>query len=75
MKKILMFVGSFRKSSYNQRLAEAIAAQLKGKADVSFAQEEELPYFCEDLEADPPKAVVELRKKVLAADGLWFVTP
>jgi chromate reductase len=68
-------VGSARKGSINQKLADALA-KLPG-ADFEFRQIriDDLPMFNQDLEEQPPASVERFRKEVRAADGLLFVTP
>ncbi|MBS4749807.1 NAD(P)H-dependent oxidoreductase [Carnobacteriaceae bacterium zg-ZUI78] len=74
-KSILMVVGSTRQQSYNQALAEYIAAQLQEHADVSFLDYKDVPILEQDAEFPTPASVVRTRETVAKADGVWVVTP
>lgn len=71
MSKVLYVVGSLRKGSFNKKLAERLNEVASGEVVTLH----DMPFMDEDLEQDPPKAVSELREKVLAADKVVFVTP
>ena len=49
-KNILLVVGSFRKNSFNQTLADYIAETLKEKANVEFLDYKNLPILEQDTE-------------------------
>ncbi len=68
-------VGSVRKGSINQKLAEGLMKL--GGPDAEFRQLkiDDLPMFNQDLEAEPPASVERFRNEIRAADGLLFVTP
>ena len=74
-KKILFVVGSTRKASFNQLLAEEAAKLLKGKAEVSYLEYFQLPFMNQDLEFPAPEAVTKVREIVKAADGIWVFSP
>jgi len=75
--KITVLVGSLRQNGFNRRLADAIV-QLMAAADpgceATFA-DLNLPLFNQDLEADPPQAVRQLKADIAAADGVLLLTP
>ncbi|WP_026449035.1 NADPH-dependent FMN reductase [Actinopolyspora mortivallis] len=75
--RVLAVSGSLRAGSYNTALAAA--AQKFAPAGVSIELYESLggiPLFNEDLERDGlPSSVLDLRRRVLEADGLLIVTP
>lgn len=75
MKHILFIVGSFRKDSFNQVAANFLATQLEGKANVSFLDYKDVPFFNQDTEFPTPEAVVKVREQLKAADALWIVSP
>ena len=75
MKKILMVVGSMRKGSFNQQVAEHIAELLKNKAEISFLDYKDLPFLNQDIEFPTPDVVKHVRSAVDSADGLWLVSP
>ncbi|HEU5122875.1 MAG TPA: NAD(P)H-dependent oxidoreductase [Verrucomicrobiae bacterium] len=72
---ILGIAGSLRRQSYN-RSALRTAKQLAPEGvTVDIFELEGLPLFNEDLEQNPPAQVVELKKRIRAADAILFVTP
>lgn len=73
--KIAIIVGSLRKESYNLKTAKALMAMAPESLSLELLNIEGLPMFNEDLEANPPKEWVALRKKIKATDGLLFLTP
>ncbi|NUP52812.1 MAG: NAD(P)H-dependent oxidoreductase [Catenulispora sp.] len=74
--KILAFSGALRKASTNSALVRA-AKQLapEGVEIEIYDGLAELPYFDQDLEAEPPASVVDLRAKIAAADGVLIASP
>ena len=79
---ILTFVGGISKSSLNEKLYSAI--KTKHGSEFSFEDfdikslpflKQTHPIFSQDLEADPPALVNELRTKIKKADGILFITP
>lgn len=75
MKKILIIVGSFRKNSFNTQLAKAVEKILENKADVSYLEYADVPFFNQDFEFPTPESVLKARSQVMDADGLWIFTP
>lgn len=73
--KIAVIVGSLRKESYNLKTAKAMMAMAPESFNMELLDIAGLPMFNEDLEGNPPKEWVDLRKKIKAADGLLFFTP
>ena len=49
-KNILLIVGSFRKNSFNQSLADYIAETLKNEVNVEFLNYKNLPLLEQDTE-------------------------
>ncbi|MDO4280712.1 MAG: NADPH-dependent FMN reductase [Peptococcaceae bacterium] len=74
-KQILMIVGSTRKDSFNQQLADKIVVQIADAADVTFLDYSDVPFMNQDIEFPAPEAVARVRDAVQAADGLWIVSP
>ena len=72
---IAVVVGSLRRDSFNRKLATAIA-KLAPK-EFSFKQVEigDLPLYNQDDDASPAESVKRLKKEIVAARGLLFVTP
>jgi chromate reductase len=74
--RILGIAGSLRRGSHNRRLLRAAGAALPPGADlVEWEGLAGLPAFDEDLEADPPQAVLELFDAIEDADALLIATP
>ncbi|VTS76894.1 flavin reductase [Streptococcus dysgalactiae] len=75
MKNILFIDGSLRQGSFNHQLAEAAEQALEGKANVSYLDWGQVPVFSQDLEANAPEAVVNVRKAIQEADAIWLFSP
>jgi chromate reductase, NAD(P)H dehydrogenase (quinone) len=75
MSKIAVIVGSLRRDSINKKLAQALAKLAKPGTEFTFSRIDDLPQFNQDLEANPPPAVLRLRQEIQAADGVLIVTP
>ncbi|HAV53521.1 MAG TPA: ACP phosphodiesterase [Aequorivita sp.] len=73
--KIAVVVGSLRKESFNLKTAKAMMAMAPESLSMELLDISGLPWFNEDLEGNPPKEWVALRKKIKEADGLLFFTP
>lgn len=73
---ILGISGSLRRQSSNTGLVHM--ARRLAPADVTFTHWDrlgELPFYNEDLEADPPSIVVEWRDAVSSADAIFIAAP
>ncbi|MEV0807143.1 NADPH-dependent FMN reductase [Micromonospora sp. NPDC050200] len=73
---VLAISGSLREASFNTALIRA--AQRLAPAGLTIEQYTDLgaiPPFNEDVEAQPPAAVVDLRERIAAADALLVATP
>jgi chromate reductase len=73
-KTVAVLVGSLRKDSVNRKIAGALEA-LTPNLKFNYIEIGDLPFFDQDLEADPPAAWVRLRREIAAADAVLFVTP
>lgn len=76
--RILAISGSLRRDSHNSKLLRAAAASPPPGVELELLDPDalrHLPLYDEDLEHEPPHAVLELRERVRAADGLLFATP
>lgn len=73
--KIAVIVGSLRKESYNLKMAKALIELSPESLSLEMLNIANLPMFNEDLEATPPKEWVIFREKIVAADGVLFLTP
>ena len=75
MSKVLFIVGSLRKGSFNHQLAAQAEKALAGKAEVSYLDYKDVPFFNQDLESPAPAAVAKVREEILAADAIWIFSP
>jgi chromate reductase len=73
--KILGFVGSLRKGSYNKALMRAAVELIPEDATIEVFDLEGIPPFNQDLENQPPQIVREFKAKIRAADALLIATP
>lgn len=73
--QVAVIVGSLRKDSFNQRLADALV--LMAPADFSFRKVriDDLPLYNQDDDANPAPSVKRLRDEIAASQALLFVTP
>jgi chromate reductase len=72
--RIAIIVGSLRRGSLNKMLAGELARLGGDRASFEFL-DIDLPLYNQDLEADFPAAVRELKEKIQAADGVLIATP
>ena len=75
MKKILFIVASLRKQSFNREISERVRGLLEGKAEVKELDYAQVPWMDQDIEFPAPQPVVDLRKAVADADGVWVFSP
>jgi chromate reductase len=67
--------GSLRKGSYNTELIRAFKKRAPEGVTVEIIDIGELPLYNQDMEANLPQLVTELKNKVKAADGVIISTP
>jgi chromate reductase, NAD(P)H dehydrogenase (quinone) len=72
---ILGIAGSLRQSSYNRAALRAAKSLTPDDALLDIFELDGIPGFNQDEEQNPPKKVVELKSRVIAADAILFVTP
>lgn len=76
MTQLLFIVGSLHKNGFNAQLAEEAKALIGDRADVTFLDYTDVPFFSQDIEfPNPPAAVSAARKAVVEADGVWIFSP
>lgn len=74
--RILGIAGSLRRGSHNRRLLRAASDLLpSGVQLVEWDNLAGIPAFDEDLETDPPEAVLEFFRAIEDADALLIATP
>jgi len=72
---IIGIAGSLRAGSYNRAALRAASALVPNDAKLEIFDIDGIPGFNQDQEQQPPTKVVELKKRVRAADAVLFVTP
>lgn len=72
---ILGIVGSLRKASYNHFMLKAAQELVPDGAALDLLELQGIPVFDQDEEMAPPPAVLELKRRILAADAILFATP
>jgi len=75
LKKILFIVGSLRKNGFNEQLAKKTEELIGDDAQVEYLDWSKVPFFNQDLEANLPVEVQEVKDKVRESDALWIFTP
>ena len=73
--KILGFVGSLRKGSYNKALMRAAVELVPDDATIEVFDLAGIPPFNQDLENEPPSAVRKFKEKIRKADALLIASP
>src|SRR3954453_6169175 len=73
--RILGIAGSLRRGSYNRAALRAAAQLVPPEATLDIFELDGIPGFSQDEEQNPPAKVVELKKRIRAADAILFVTP
>jgi chromate reductase len=73
--RVRVVVGSLRRDSFNQKLADPIVKP--GPSQFSFRQLQigDLPLYNQDDDAAPAEPVRRLKAKITELDGILFVTP
>jgi len=72
---ILGIVGSLRKDSYNRFALKAAQELVPDGAVLSLVELHGIPVFNQDTEMALPAAVLEFKRRILAADAILFATP
>lgn len=76
MKNILFLVGSLRSESLNKKVAEKAATLLPEGYEASTFDISGIPLYNADLDGEnAPSDVLALREAIIAADGVFWVTP
>ena len=72
---VLGIAGSLRKESYNRGLLRAAAELAPALCTLEVFDLIDIPIYNQDEETDPPKSVIEFKKKIRAADAILIATP
>jgi chromate reductase len=70
--KILGICGSLRQGSYNRMALEIAKQNTPENAVIEIAKIDDLPFFNQDLESNPPESVLRFREQVKNADAILF---
>lgn len=73
--KILGIAGSLRSGSYNRLALNAAQELLPDGAELQLIELQGIPVFNQDDELLPPVAVIEFKRRIVAADAILFATP
>jgi chromate reductase len=73
--RILGITGSLRRGSYNRAALRTAQKLVPNNAVLEIFELDKIPPFNQDLEKQPPQAVVDLKEKIRSADAIPFVTP
>jgi chromate reductase, NAD(P)H dehydrogenase (quinone) len=74
-RNVAVIIGSLRKDSLNRKIATVLAEIAPPALELKVAEIGELPLYNQDLDANPPKAWTDFRKKIKDSDAVLFVTP
>lgn len=73
--RLLGISGSLRKGSLNTSALRAAQELCPDGCELEICDISQLPLFDQDLEREPPQAIVEFKRKVREADAIVFATP
>lgn len=73
--KIVGICGSLRKKSINRALLETVKDYVPDNIQFEIVEIECLPFFNQDIEANPPNEVIKYRDAIKNADAIIFATP
>ena len=75
VRDVAVLVGSLRKQSLNRMTAHALARLAPESLKLDIVEIGQLPYYDQDVEADPPQSWTGFRARIAAADAVLFVSP
>jgi chromate reductase len=75
MRNVAIIVGSLRKDSMNQKVANALVELAPAGLSFSFIEIGNLPIYNQDIEDNPPPAWTDFRAQIKAVSAILFVTP
>ncbi|MER3414288.1 MAG: NADPH-dependent FMN reductase [Armatimonadota bacterium] len=73
--RVIAIAGSLRRGSVHKRLVRAAMTHAPEGMHIEHFDLAPIPLYNMDLEQDPPHAVVELKDRIRAADGLLIAVP
>jgi len=72
---VAVLIGSLRKESFTRKTVRALQEVAPAGLKLEIVEIGHLPFYNEDLEADPPPQWVEFRNKVRGVDAVLFASP
>ncbi len=75
MKKVMVLIGGISADSLNKKFFAAVEKLGGTSLEFTVADIASLPFYSQDLEADPPQSVVELKNLAGKSDAVLIVTP
>jgi chromate reductase len=72
---VAVIVGSLRQQSFSLKVAKALAKLAPASLKLNVVTLNDLSFFNQDLEANPPADWVKFRETVQSSDGVIFVAP
>ncbi len=72
---IAVLVGSLRAGAFSRMAANALVGLAPETMRLEIVEIGDLPFYNEDVEADPPQSWTDFRQRIKRADGILFVTP
>jgi chromate reductase, NAD(P)H dehydrogenase (quinone) len=73
--QVAVVVGSLRKDSFNQKLAQAVTKLAPTELAFRFPRISDLPLYNQDDDASQHANVLRLKREIASAQALLFVTP
>jgi chromate reductase len=73
--RIAVVVGSLRRDSFNRRLADGLIRLAPAEFAFERLRIDDLPPYNQDDDANPAEPVRRLKRQIIEAHGLLFVTP
>ena len=75
MPRVAALCGSLRRESYNQKLLNVLIERAPEGLEIVQVDISEFPLFNQDLEAEPPQAVLDAKAAIQATDCVLLVSP
>jgi chromate reductase len=72
---VAVLIGSLRKESFTRKTVRALAEVAPEGLRLEIVEIGHLPFYNEDLEADPPAPWVEFRNRIRSLDAVLFASP
>jgi chromate reductase len=72
---VAVLIGSLRKESFTRKTVRALTEVAPATLKLEIVEIGNLPFYNEDLEADPPAPWVEFRNRIRPLDAVLFASP